>query len=516
VTDDAGNSYQQVAAAISYGKGRTYIFAAYNVTAVSRGNAITITGNPAVTARAAVASVFSGLADVDVLDQALGYPTSSPAITGTTPSVGPTSTTTQASELLIGVIGTEGPVSDNPGIWDYSFINGPRVGTSGGDSNTNWTVSLGYRMVSATAAYTAQKSGITERYWAATIATFKAGSLRYDSIASDYNGDDGFSVSLSHPDGDYFTATATSGTVSALHVYRIDQDANIGNTVVPPGWFVDPLRYWGVRIFGIDPEYLVVYMYDGHPGILDETSLGLASRTGPADDSWEIDFLTALDINNNTLTLTEQTGTEYALGSELGENSLPVELTSFTAEANYAEVRINWITESELNNLGFILERTTEEVGNFQEIASYQNTKELNGQENSNHKTEYFYCDQNVKPGITYLYQLAGVDLNGTITYHGSICVTTKSVISDFKLSANYPNPFNPTTTIEFSLPVSEEVEIKVYNISGQIVEVILDKKVPAGEHKVEFNAINLANGIYFYHMKTGSFQAVKKMVLTK
>ncbi|MEJ2433081.1 MAG: hypothetical protein P8Y53_07915, partial [Pseudolabrys sp.] len=177
VTDDAGNTYEQAAMAISYGKGRTYIFAAYNVTALPSGSEITITNNTAVTAKAAVASVFRGLESVNVLDQALGYPTGSPAQTDTTPSVGPTGTTTQADELLIGVIGTEGPVEDNPGSWDYSFNAGPRAGTTGDTGDTNWTVSLGYEIVSATGGYTAQKSGITQRYWAATIATFKAAPL---------------------------------------------------------------------------------------------------------------------------------------------------------------------------------------------------------------------------------------------------------------------------------------------------------------------------------------------------
>ena len=96
---------------------------------------------------------------------------------GTTPSVGPTGPTDQASELLVGVIGTEGPVEDEVGSWEHSFLDGPRDGTTGDADDSNWTASMGYRIVSSTGEYTAEKSGITERYWAATIGTFRAAEV---------------------------------------------------------------------------------------------------------------------------------------------------------------------------------------------------------------------------------------------------------------------------------------------------------------------------------------------------
>ena len=173
MTDTAGNSYEQAAMAVSYAHGRTYLFAAYNVDPLEIGDEIIIT-HTEVEVTAAVASAFSGLANEDVLDQSLGNPTANPALNGTTPTVGPTGTTDQTNELLIGVIGTEGPVEDAAGTWAYSFLDGPRDGTTGGDDDSNWTVSMGYREVSATGEYTAEKSGITDRYWAATIATFRA------------------------------------------------------------------------------------------------------------------------------------------------------------------------------------------------------------------------------------------------------------------------------------------------------------------------------------------------------
>ena len=174
VSDSAGNTYEEAAQAVCYEHGRTYIFAAYDVNAMPSGTTITI-NHTSVSARAAVASAFSGLVDVDPLDQSMGNPApgAEQAASGTAPTVGPTGTTAEANELLIGAVGTEGPLGDAAGTWQNSFLAGPRAGTSGGDDDSNWTISMGYRIVSSTGQYTAEKSGITDRYWAAAIATFK-------------------------------------------------------------------------------------------------------------------------------------------------------------------------------------------------------------------------------------------------------------------------------------------------------------------------------------------------------
>ena len=86
----------------------------------------------------------------------------------------------------------------------------------------------------------------------------------------------------------------------------------------------------------------------------------------------------------------------------------------------------------------------------------------------------------------------------------------------EFLLYQNYPNPFNPSTTIKFSLPKQESVIIAIYNTLGEKLETLLNKKMPAGSHEVEFNAQNISSGIYFYHIQAGEFQDVKKMVLIR
>ncbi|HEX2786263.1 MAG TPA: T9SS type A sorting domain-containing protein [Ignavibacteria bacterium] len=87
----------------------------------------------------------------------------------------------------------------------------------------------------------------------------------------------------------------------------------------------------------------------------------------------------------------------------------------------------------------------------------------------------------------------------------------------DFKLNQNYPNPFNPVTSISFDLPVSLNVTLKVYNISGEEVAVLADNQFfTAGNNEIQFDGSNLASGIYFYKISSAYLNDIKKMTLIK
>ncbi len=87
---------------------------------------------------------------------------------------------------------------------------------------------------------------------------------------------------------------------------------------------------------------------------------------------------------------------------------------------------------------------------------------------------------------------------------------------TDFVLSQNYPNPFNPSTTIKFTLPKSEFVELKVYNILGKEVATLVSNKLNQGNHTYTFDGKNLASGIYYYQLVAGDYREVKKMILLR
>lgn len=105
-------------------------------------------------------------------------------------------------------------------------------------------------------------------------------------------------------------------------------------------------------------------------------------------------------------------------------------------------------------------------------------------------------------------------------TYLDTVDVTSIENPSDmplvFDLYDNYPNPFNPTTTIEFSIPQNSKVKLVVYNVLGQVVAEVLNTNLNAGNHEVTFNASNLSSGLYFYKLESGGFTRVKKMMVIK
>lgn len=86
----------------------------------------------------------------------------------------------------------------------------------------------------------------------------------------------------------------------------------------------------------------------------------------------------------------------------------------------------------------------------------------------------------------------------------------------DFKLNQNYPNPFNPTTKIDYYLPESGIVKLQVYDVTGRLVSTLIDGQQKAGNHKVSFNASNLASGVYFYRINFGGKIITNKMMLLK
>ncbi len=85
-----------------------------------------------------------------------------------------------------------------------------------------------------------------------------------------------------------------------------------------------------------------------------------------------------------------------------------------------------------------------------------------------------------------------------------------------FSLSQNYPNPFNPTTNIMFGVPKNSMVTIKVYDLLGREVAVLLNEQKQAGTYQVDFNAASLSSGVYFYRMEAGTFADIKRMVVIK
>ena len=90
------------------------------------------------------------------------------------------------------------------------------------------------------------------------------------------------------------------------------------------------------------------------------------------------------------------------------------------------------------------------------------------------------------------------------------------NISSNYILLPNYPNPFNPSTKISYSIPSTSKVTLKIYDILGKEVAILVNEEKSLGEYEVEFNAADLPSGIYFYQLKAGKFIQTKKMVLLR
>jgi len=113
---------------------------------------------------------------------------------------------------------------------------------------------------------------------------------------------------------------------------------------------------------------------------------------------------------------------------------------------------------------------------------------------------------------------VAGI-LNG-IVYGDSALVKVENELNEkplgFSLFPNYPNPFNPVTTIQYDIPSRENVSLVIYNVLGRQVAILVDEQKPAGSYHVEFDAHSLPSGVYFYRLQAGSFAETKKLILLK
>lgn len=205
--------------------------------------------------------------------------------------------------------------------------------------------------------------------------------------------------------------------------------------------------------------------------------------------------------------------------------ALPVELSSFNAVAGSDKVVLTWTTQSEINNQGFEVYRSTQEGGAYALIVSYENNEALQGAGNSNTERSYRYEDRLITGGETYWYQIADVDYSGVRTFHGPVSAAAPEVVAErYFLHPNYPNPFNPETNIRFEVPVnaiSSKVKLTVYNNLGMAVRTLINGSVEPGIHSLTWDGRNnygelMASGVYFLRIEAGTFSQTRKMLLTR
>jgi len=180
------------------------------------------------------------------------------------------------------------------------------------------------------------------------------------------------------------------------------------------------------------------------------------------------------------------------------ESPLPVELTSFTAQAVNNKVTLKWSTATELNNQGFEIERNGKVIG-F-----------ISGNGTSTSPHAYTYVD--IVSGTEFKYRLRQIDYDGSVSYSNEVYV---SLVSDFVLLQNYPNPFNGNTKITYQINNPSDVNLTVYDILGREVQVLVNERQDYGTYSTDFHS-DKASACFIYSLTINGQSIQKKMIVLK
>ena len=197
-----------------------------------------------------------------------------------------------------------------------------------------------------------------------------------------------------------------------------------------------------------------------------------------------------------------------------------VEFIEFNAKTSDMSVELSWSTATETENLGFIIERKTDSLSTWIPLVSYLNEEALQGQGTVSTQTDYSYTDTTVAIG-TYYYRLSGVNHGNTIGLLDSLSITVSetsvnNILPDeFELTC-YPNPFNPSVAISFSLSTISRVKASIYDINGRLIEYLVNSDRPAGLNKLVWNADDMHSGVYILVMIAGDETRSRKLILMK
>ena len=250
-----------------------------------------------------------------------------------------------------------------------------------------------------------------------------------------------------------------------------------------------------------------------------------------------IDESAGLQNSPRTIPLSYNVYTSVENSSVGIDISLPVELTLFQSEVKNNVVILSWVTESELENAYWWILRKEVSKDEYNKLLNgslkigdsqnqFETVSQIEGRGNTSEKTFYNYEDNTVEMGKIYAYRLVDISYSGLTTYHE---VIYQEIIAPmiFALEQNFPNPFNPSTNIKYSTPIEANIELRIYNILGQEVKILVDEITRAGFYNVEWDGKDnfnqrVASGIYIYSFIAKSvdgkqgFKQVRKMFLIK
>ena len=314
--------------------------------------------------------------------------------------------------------------------------------------------------------------------------------------------------------------------------YVLGPSSGVVNVDYSTGWISDEVQngapdaveLWvnGSIVDAVSYESTEDPMTDSNGGSLEQTS-GLSETNSTGNNS--IGRIGVDESVWQTMTISPGNANNVS-GSN--DQSLPVELTSFIATPQKGAIGLSWITESEIDNLGFLIDRSLEPNSGFTTIADYRFVPELRGQGSVTYRTDYSYTDREVVPGTKYYYVLSDVTGNPEhgepVTRHTDKMVSatpkwqdiSSALINGFKTFKAYPNPFNPKTVIAYELEDVRELSVSIVDVNGrQVTELYSGLQAP-GFHEFTWQPKDISAGIYFCHLTSGGNTITRKLVLLK
>jgi len=251
---------------------------------------------------------------------------------------------------------------------------------------------------------------------------------------------------------------------------------------------------------------------DGGTG---KTTTQMKTESTYTDAGW--DFTVNAEDDDWRITPTLNNGYPHLIWAETLDPALPVTLSSFTVSYSKNLVVLKWTTQSETDNLGFNLFRSENENGFESEDFIQINSSLIDGQGTSTEPTNYSFTDEYaVIEGHIYWYWLQSVSTTNELELFGPVSITIPFIgqlPTMTILETNYPNPFNPETTIAFEIKEHEIGVLGIYNLRGQR---ILKERFESGVYQYHWNAMGFASGIYFYKLSSPTINITKKMLLIK
>ena len=197
--------------------------------------------------------------------------------------------------------------------------------------------------------------------------------------------------------------------------------------------------------------------------------------------------------------------------------TLPVQLASFVAVQFGTEVRIDWTTMSEVNNFGYIVQKKAVSDSGFQDLPG----SFVQGHGTTTEPHMYSFVDSSTS-AIGDEYRLKQLDLDGTVHLSWIIGLQTGTGTREdlpaggFLLGQNFPNPFNPVTSIEFQLPAAGFAALKVYDILGREVGTLVNENMSPGVHTATWDASGMASGVYYCRLSFGGKLETRSMVVAR